>query len=49
VDDQIEQLLDLGLEGVRFECGFAQGKSDWAAKIAGNSRLSKGERGIRLS
>jgi hypothetical protein len=49
VDDQIEQLLDLGLEGVRFECGFAHGKSDWAAKIAGNSRLSKGERGIRLS
>ena len=47
MDDQIEQLLDLRLEGMRFEGGFAHenGNGVGAAKIAGNSPLSKGERG----
>jgi hypothetical protein len=29
MDDQIEQLLDLGLEDVFFDGGFAHGKKYW--------------------
>jgi len=35
VDDQIEQLLEFGLEGMRFEIGFAPGR--WRERGGENS------------